>query len=279
MLEDFKNKKFDVVVLAGQSNASGSGFGAPEDAFNGNPHVFSLINDYSADVKTTAYGNEYLDIKHTDDYNIKPSAEFIESDRKELGSKGTFAFFFAEEYVKNRLEKGRDLLIVETAIGGTGFAKNHWKVGDPLYERMLKMTDMALSLNPENRLVCVLWHQGEHDSWENPQFNDKERYDFYYENLSATLKGFRVKFGVVPFIAAGFTKEWYDEYTRQCEAVYTATEKVFEENPCCRFIRDTLDLDCNKDAVGIEDTVHFCKKSLKTLGARYYRAFEELSAK
>ena len=279
MDENFKNRKFDVIVLAGQSNASGSGFGAPEDAFCGDPRIFSLVNDYTADVKKTEYGNEYLEIKYSDGFTVKPSAEFFDADGNGFGKKGTFAFYFAEEYARNDLENGRDLLIVETAIGGTGFSKDHWKVGDPLYERMIKMIGYALSLNAENRLKCVLWHQGEHDSWENPQFTDRERFDFYYANLSALIKSFRAKFGTVPFVAAGFTKEWYDAYPHQCEAVYTATEKVFSENPACRFIRDTFDLDCNKDAVGIDDTVHFCKRSLKILGGRYYRAYKELSAK
>ena len=277
MLEEFATKKFDVILLIGQSNASGSGLGQPEYAYKVNPRIYSLSNEYAATVEKTAYGNEYLNIAYTDDYGIKLTEEYENSSGK--GKAATFAFFFAEKYLKNDLKADRDILIVEAAIGGTGFSKNHWGVGDPLYERAIKLTRLALSLNPENRLITMLWHQGEHDSYENAQFNDKERFEFYYGKLSAMLKGLRRELGVVPFIGAGFTKEWYDEYERQCKAVYSATEKVFGENPACRFITDTFDLDCNHDEVGTEDYVHFGKKSLITLGERYYNAFKELSAK
>lgn len=274
MFEEYKNQKFDIVVIMGQSNASGSGLGKKEDAYKPNPDIFTLNNSYTAEVKGTGYGNEYLDMKFSDDYYIEVARE----DEKEgdLGYKGNLAYSFCEEYYKNDLEKDRKILIVKAAIGGTGFSKNHWGVGDVLYERTIKLTRMALDLNPQNRLVAFLWHQGEHDTFENAHFNDKERYDFYYAKLSAMLKGLRKEFGLVPFIAAGFTKYWINDYKNQCKAVYDATEKVFAENQDCAFIKDTLDLRCNNDILGNKDIVHFCKKDLYELGRRYYKTWKNM---
>ena len=274
MFEQYKNDKFDVIIMAGQSNACGSGLGHEEDAYTPVADVFMLTNPYSADIAETAYGKQYLDIKYSDKFEIEQAYENEFDDK--FGAKGCLAYSFSEEYIKNRLKDGRKILIIKTAIGGTGYARNHWGVGDDLYERMIKMTKMALDINPENKLVAVLWHQGEHDSFENEQLNDKERFDFYYEKFSQMLKALRKEFGVVPFIGAGFTKKWYEDYKNQCDAVYGATEKVFSENAQCAFIKETADLKCNNDIFGNNDIVHFCKKDLYELGRRYYTAYENI---
>lgn len=273
MFEQYKNEKFDVIIIAGQSNASGSGIGAPKDAFIPQDDILMMRNNFSFEIKSTAYGNEYLDLQFTDEYKIDKAYE--DEVNEKFGPKGCLAYSFCQEYAKNNLEKGRKILIIKAAIGGTGFSKNHWGVGDCLYERMVKMTKMALALNSENKLVAILWHQGEHDTFENAQLNDKERFDFYYGKLSQMLKAVRSEFGVIPFIGAGFTKKWYDDYKNQCEAVYGATEKVFSENADCTFIKDTFDLRNNHAIFGNNDIVHFCKADLYELGRRYYKAFNK----
>ena len=274
MFEQFKNEKFDVIIMAGQSNASGSGLGHAEDAYTPVADVFMLSNPYDAKIAEGAYGNQYLDLSYSDKFNIEQAYEDAKDDT--FGAKGCLAYSFSEEYIKNRLKDGRKVLIIKAAIGGTGFSKNHWGVGDELYQRMVKMTKMALDINPENKLVAVLWHQGEHDTFENAQLNDAERFDFYYEKLSTMLKTFRKEFGVVPFIGAGFTKKWYADYKNQSDAVYGATEKVVSENAQCAFLKETFDLQSNHDIFGNNDIVHFCKKGLYELGRRYYKAYENI---
>ena len=37
------------------------------------------------------------------------------------------------------------------------------------------MINAGLSLNKNNRIVALLWHQGEHDTYENAQFSYDER--------------------------------------------------------------------------------------------------------
>lgn len=272
MLEEFRKRKFDIIVLIGQSNASGSGLykAGEEPAEDGD--ILMLRNEYAATVKTSAYGNEYLDMSFSDKYEISPAS----GDREGDTVKGNLILTFAAEYKKHDLKAGRKILIVNAAIGGTGFSKNHWGVGDVLYERMMKLTDMALSLNPENRLAAFIWHQGEHDSYENAQFNYKERNAFYYGKLTEMVKGIRAKYGVVPFISAAFTKIWYRDYKEQCDAVYAAIERVAKENPAFAFIKDTEDLKCNDDVFGNKDVVHFCGNALNELGRRYYKAYKTI---
>ncbi|HBF86269.1 MAG TPA: hypothetical protein DDW54_01165 [Clostridiales bacterium] len=267
MLSDHKNEKFDVVIVAGQSNAQGCGAGDAED-YEEDPSVLELTESFTADVAKTAYGNEYLDIRLSGEYDINVMKQKGDGKAKT----GSFAYKFAELYRKNDLKRGRKLLIVQAAVGGTGFSKNHWGVGEILYERLLKMTEIALSLNKDNRLVCVLWHQGEHDTFENPQFTYAERRAFYAGKLKDMTESFFANFGKVPFIAAGFTRLWTEEYPSQCKAVYDAYADVMKEDGNIKFVK-TDDLLSNKEKVGGSDQVHFCRDALNALGERYYAEY------
>lgn len=264
------NTVYDIIIIAGQSNAQGCGIG--EDPFEYIPDDDILIErgDFSSLVKKTEYGNEYLDLKLSDNY-------YIEKATLKEGC-GCFAFSFAKKYKEFDLEKGRKVLLIQTAIGGTGFSKKHWGVGDMLYERMCKMVRYALSLNSKNRLVSFLWHQGEHDTFENPQFNFEERKQFYYDNLNSMINSFRKEFGVVPFVCAGFTRQWLETYTSQSKAVYEAIKEVSKTNEKIAFIHNTHDLKSNAEKVSNGDEVHFCKEAQRILGLRYYDKWREINS-
>ena len=50
---------------------------------------------------------------------------------------GDFSLTFAKRYIEQGLLKeGRKLLIVRTAVGGTGFKKGHWGERDFLFLRL-----------------------------------------------------------------------------------------------------------------------------------------------
>lgn len=268
-----ENEKFDIVLLAGQSNAEGSGLGDDEFEFIQDDDVMIMRGDFEASVKRSEYGNEYLDLKLSDEYKITHADYLL---NEEGQKKGCLAFSFAREYKKNNLENGRKILIVHTSIGGTGFAKNHWGVEDCLYNRMLNMLNKALKMNTENRLVAFLWHQGEHDSFENEHLNDNERQDYYYDKLTSMLVDFRNKYGNVPFVSAGFTRQWKEKYPNQCKAIYEATKSVVQERGNAVFITETEDLLSNAEMVGNQDQVHFCRRALSILGVRYYNEWLKL---
>lgn len=67
---------------------------------------------------------------------------------------------FADEYIRDgRLQAGRKILLVKTAIGGTCFARDEWDIGSPLLTRLYRMADHALCLNGENRIVALYRRQ------------------------------------------------------------------------------------------------------------------------
>ena len=267
---DIREEKFDILVLAGQSNAEGGGAG--DNGYVPSENVYILRGDFQASVKEGEYGNQYLDLVLSKDYYVEVAKNY----EKDGVLRSNFSYFVAKEYEKKFLQKDRKVLIVQTAIGGTGFSKKHWGVGDILHERMVNMINYALSLNPENRLVGLLWHQGEHDSFEQAELSPVERERFYFSKLKEFLSDFRMRFGNIPFVCAGFTKAWYTSYEKECESIYRATQNVVDTEQNAIFIQNTFDLLNNKEELGINDEVHFCNRALAILGKRYFDALSSL---
>ncbi len=123
---------------------------------------------------------------------------------------------------KGMLADNRKLLILRTAVGGSGFLDNHWKIGDDFYTRMLDMTGTALSLHPENCLVGFLWHQRETDAVL------QASYETHYGNLMCLVQAVRKEFAVpiLPFIAGDFVYQWKGENADICRPVIDAIRAV-----------------------------------------------------
>ena len=271
-LSNYKNEKYDIIVLAGQSNAEGYGIGGSVPPWQEDERIDLMTGAVQAEVVQTAYGNDYLSLQVGDEYTIERANERVVD-----GKKISFlALPFARAYANEYLEKGRKLLIIQTAVGGTGFAKHHWGEGDLLCERMLKMVKEALSLNEENKVVAVLWHQGEHDAFENAEWDDEKRHLEHIKNLTRFIQIVRENFGGVAFVCAGFTKAWVEQYPEQNQAVLSAIKTVCEQVGNASFIEKTDDLSTNDDLMKNGDYVHFSRDSIEILGERYFNAYKNL---
>ena len=254
-------EKYDIILQAGQSNADGYGHGPAATPYVPDPRVLYL----------TAGEPEANEYYPKGDYEIRMAAERSNPALGPEDRRGDFSLSFAEDYVKaGLLPPDRKLLIVRTAVGGSGFLKEYWRVGDPLYERMLRMTDYALSLNPENRLVGFLWHQGEHEA---AFLNDPQR---YHEQLRAVLASVRARYEVpeLPIICGGFCDQWARENQPACDNILTVIRDVAEELGGA-FV-ETADLRSNDQKTGDGDTIHFCREDLQELGHRYFAAYRKL---
>ena len=128
-------------------------------------------------------------------------------------------------------------------------------------------------------MVAFLWHQGEHDSFENEHLSDVERKEYYYGKLTEMLVDFRDRYGSVPFVSAAFTRQWRESYPNKCKSIYDATISVVNEQGNATFITETEDLLSNAEKVGGEDQVHFCRESLSILGVRYYNEWLKIKDK
>jgi len=91
-----KNDLFDIIILAGQSNAEGSGRGPVQEEYIPNGDVLAMHSDFTI---TVAQERVFDGVKFND-----------------------FSLSFSQEYIKSgRLQDGRKILIVRAAVGGTGF--------------------------------------------------------------------------------------------------------------------------------------------------------------
>ena len=96
MLKDFSKETFDIIIQAGQSNAEGSGFGPAPEPWLPDDRVYYLEPDMT----------------------LTQATERVSGNRIQ----SNFALAFARDYIRSGLlAQGRKLLILRSAVGGTGF--------------------------------------------------------------------------------------------------------------------------------------------------------------
>lgn len=242
MLYDFTKEKFDILIQAGQSNSYGCGFGDASRPFEDDDRVFYL----------------------TGRFMIVPATEQISLN----AIQGNYSLALARAYIADGLlEEGRKLLILRTSEGGTGFSDHRWdKTGD-LYLRMMEMVKTALSLNPENRVAALLWHQGETDV---DNGMSEAEYTAHLRGLVQAVREVCENPGL-PFIAGDFTEQWRGERGERCFPIQAGLRQICAEGNGA-FV-ETDGLLSNVQQNGNEYTIHFSRDALYGLGERYFSAF------
>ena len=244
---------YDIVILAGEDNAFGFGIG--ETGYEPDERIYELFRSESFNTKK----NPPLPLRQ---YVLKPA------NVRHHGLSG-FYLFFGKRYEKEFLRPGRKLLFIKTAAKKSGFKSGEWGKNEFLY---LNMVDMAKRLklgNPENKVVAVLWHQGETDILNGA---DKE---FYRQKLSALIRGIRFELNMpyLPFIAGDLSEEWC-ENQENSEKIRCAIMESMRENDYCSFV-SSKGLSGNT----AEDCVHFSGSSNKILGERYFEEYKKIREK
>jgi hypothetical protein len=145
----------DVVAILGQSNAVGIGENLDATYLDvTDPRVFQLGDLAGSYFQKRALASDPL----------------MHQQQQPAPACVGFGMTFAREYVKT-LPANRNVLLVPTARGSTSFNDPNYS-WDPaatpavlnLYTSAVAQIQAALALNPKNRLVAVLWHQGEGDT-------------------------------------------------------------------------------------------------------------------
>lgn len=160
---------YDLVIIAGQSNAAGQATGFDVARIDvSDPRIFSY--DY-----TGTYANTIA----------------LAQDPLRHQSGGNYAgpgMTFARWYV-NAIPANRKVLLVPVAFPGTGFSADTdgtWKVADGvLYANAIAQSQAALTAaGPNARITAILWVQGEHDT-------DTHTQAQYAADLDQLIDGFR----------------------------------------------------------------------------------------
>ena len=249
----------DVIIQAGQSNALGYGQGG--------------IKYTPVDEALFAYPEFTMEDKVHPIYTGKV---FVTHDCENAPPKtGNFASGFVPYYIKNNLVQGRKVLIIQTGVGGTGFARNHWGLEDIIYQKTVELIEWAMSLNKANKFKAILWHQGELDAVENYGWSREKRYETHLENVRKLIRDMRSRFGQAPFICGDFSQAWRVKNPETTAAIVDAMREACRLERNAAFV-ETDGLLENDAVVQNGDDIHFCRESLKVLGERYYDCYRQL---
>lgn len=250
---------YDIIVLAGQSNAGGCGVGPVENEYIPTDLVQLMPQ------KPNFLGG----------FQIERAAENLRS--SDRLPEGNIGLIFARIYIEEGLlEPGRKVLILKAPAGGTGFIKGDWGPNDFYYLNMLKMIDTALALNEGNRIKAVLWHQGEGEVI----YGATE--EVQIANLTGFVDGVRAYCGdpALPFLAGNLVEEWWTANEATCLPVINGTRAVCAAVGHATFI-ESDGLTSNYQAVGEvngggPDSIHFSREALYVLGQRYFEAYQDI---
>jgi hypothetical protein len=245
----------DVVAILGQSNARGDGEGADLTYLDfTDPRVLQFVGDATS----LMYRKAVLAVDPLLHHTPAPLSHGVGA-----------GVIFGREYVKT-LPTNRNLLLVPSARGATGFTSTDYS-WDPaatptmenLYTTALAQIHAALNLNPNNRLVAVIWDQGENDN--------ALTQAAYATLLDAVISGIRTEFGDanLPFLIGSMVPDKVAEgdagYIRVNQAhIDTPRRKVrtwWVQGPSGMF-----------NSVANGGTIHYSGAGQRELGQRYAAA-------
>lgn len=264
---------YDIIVLAGQSNAEGTGLGEGP-VFLQDKRIMRLYDPQDNGFEKNEDGEMVLKVK-------KPWSFLISEAEERMCDgivRGSFGLWFAKAYIERGfLKPGRKILMVNAAVGGTGFARRHWGRGEILSDRLYDMIDAALA-EKDSKIVAFLWHQGEHDAFENIGASHEELYKKYRESLYTLFSDVKKRYSQFgfPFIAGGFVDEYQLlEDNAGCATVFEATKSVCEEL-CNGAVASGTGLSSNNQVSGNGDKIHFSRQGLYILAQRYFEEYLKL---
>lgn len=262
---NYTEQCYDIIVLAGQSNAQGTGRGEVPVEYIPDNDIISLSPEYTI---TRIIENEVS--KRHIVYQDAPLRFEIATERIVNDQiHGDLSLTFSKKYKENGcLKPGRKVLIIRAAIGATGFAHGQWGSDAPLYLKLVEMLEYALSLNKENKLVALLWHQGEHEV--NKDIHPEEYRVLLKKMFCDLIERFNAH--DLPIISADFTNQWKNAKGEKAFAVSKVIENTVEE--LGGVFLETTDLLSNSQQNHDGDVVHFSRKSLYILGERFFEAYK-----
>jgi hypothetical protein len=265
---------YDIIIVAGQSNACGFGLGPfhdPDSTPETNARIFQL--------------GRYLDR----DMQIIPGTDTLENwmytpEWPRLGmTGGTTAF--ARQYVKSRLADGRQVLLIPGAYPGVSITD--WMdvttnlPGDAqanLYGDLRSRVNTVLAVNPGSKIVSLYWHQGETDIVK-IEMNDGEISSgaVYEQRLSILMDRFRHDFGPdFPIVLGDFVATWNTGSPAKKD-VQDAVQRVIGSHAGLHFVL-SAGLPSNTDTGASQDpdeNVHFNAQAQIDFGKRYFEAWNK----
>ncbi|AWG01002.1 hypothetical protein CmiCFBP2404_09985 [Clavibacter michiganensis subsp. insidiosus] len=244
---------YDVVVILGQSNAQGVGTGW----------------DPSVDVSVP--GLDQLAGSGAKAGQIVPAKDSLSHVTTWTTSGGVQAVGPGMELGRHMLadaRPGRKVLLVPAAMASTsmtGDGTYAWNPADTrsrinLFTRALGQIDAALAQDPDNRLVAVVWAQGESDATRTTAAG-------YQSMLLDLVDRLNARYGAVPFLVGGMVPEWLNVSSLR-QAIDTAQQGM----PALR-----SNVSYIPGAAGYsraEDSIHYTAAGARAMGDKYFAAYQ-----
>ncbi|HMN69406.1 MAG TPA: sialate O-acetylesterase, partial [Bdellovibrionales bacterium] len=272
---------YDVIVIAGQSNAAGQGAGPAVDEPG-------LEAQDSKIVQVGRFGNSNGKLVPGKD----PLHHWLLDENWPYKGPG---MSFARRYARTMLASGRQVLIVPAAYGGSSIF--HWaqapEPGNPdtiLYPDMKARIPLALA-QKDARLVAVLWHQGESDIAAHSVPPAPTGYYQLVPSMNAFINRTRGLITAlrrdfpsstcVPFIMGEPVPAWTEPTLPNLPATKAQFKNALiglaQSLPCTGYVEST-GLTSNRQATGIADDIHFSAQAQVHMGTRYFAAYSALKS-
>lgn len=234
-----------VIPIAGQSNAMSYGEGLPLPATLDAPDP--RIKQMARRAKVTPNGADckYNDVIPADHclHDVQDMSKYSHPNA-DL-SKGEYGCVGQGLHIAKRLlpyiPKNAGILLVPCARGGSAFtggaegtfdeatgateASMLWGVEKPLYKDLVSRTKKALEVNPKNKLLAVVWMQGEYDLTKVQYAQQPALFNEMVERFRSDLSDHLSQMpeydtAEVPWICGDTTYYWKEKYPAQYETVY-----------------------------------------------------------
>ncbi|EJB8046662.1 DUF1737 domain-containing protein [Escherichia coli] len=243
-----------VVVLAGQSNgmAYGEGLPLPDSYDRPDPRIKQLARR-----STVTPGGDacaYNDVIPADHclHDVQDMSG-VNHPKADL-NKGQYGCVSQGLHIAKKLlsyiPQNAGILLVPCCRGGSAFTtgadgtfseasgasadSSRWGVGKPLYQDLVSRTRAALAKNPKNKLLAVVWMQGEADLASGSQQHNGlfttmvQQFRTDLSPLAAQCVSGNAT--TVPWICGDTTYYWKATYGAQYEAVYGAYKNLTAQN-------------------------------------------------
>jgi hypothetical protein len=284
---------YDIIIVAGQSNSVGFGIGSyTEDlqlmTATNTAKVFQLgrFNDHNMKI---------IPVTHDPLEFWGQNETYGTTTNGKRGSSYPFALRLAATETT-----GRKVLVIPAAMGGTSILRwdkvinNFSSSTDPdttiLYDNMLTRVKFALAQNPQNRVVAVIWRQGEADvsalyTSTSPYHKFMSSTSTYQSKLIALRYRMRQDLssqGCFPFLYGEMTKQWVPPVVK-----YQTMSGLVAKEAITNVIKYVASHDaCAKSAFVLSDnttanpgTIHFDAAGQWEMAKRFWNAYQTVTKK
>jgi hypothetical protein len=254
---------YDIIIVAGQSNAVGSGMGAFSDDRSRDALILQLgrFADEKKIVQATD-GLQHWDFPFNQTY-------------------AGLGMSFAREYAKN-LSTNRRVLLIPVAKGGSSILQ--WSRDQTYYSDMINRVKYALSLNSQNRIVAFLWHQGETDilgvAARNSSLSTAAAYGTRLQTLIQSVRSDLAASGSFPVLTGGYVPGWNVEGSVNVSSTKSdfqnTIRSVLSTNPPAYFVSSAQLISNYESGASSEiaQNIHFSGASQILFGKRFFQVFQ-----